>query len=76
MSELVQKVIRVPENDARWFEETYPAYGSWTWFIQTVLRHFREAHETSPDDIVSQAARRTLEDSGENHARRADTPDK
>lgn len=57
------KVIRLPKDDVEWFETTYPAYGSWTWFIRTALHMFRLEHEEVPDDIIKRAIQATVEES-------------
>jgi len=49
---MVIKRVKIPEDDAEWFENTYPMYGSWTWFVQTCLAKFRDAHETTPEELV------------------------
>ena len=53
----VQKVVRVPIEDAEWFEEHYPMYGSWAWLVQTSLSNFRSLHETGPNDVLMEAVR-------------------
>lgn len=49
---LVQKVLSIPADDARWFEENYSEYGAWTWWVRTSLRTFRELHETTPVELI------------------------
>ena len=49
---MVIKRVKIPEDDADWFESTYPMYGAWTWFIQTSLAKFRETHETTPEELI------------------------
>lgn len=52
---LVQKVLSVPKDDAQWFEENYPDYGAWTWWVRESLRKFRELHEITPREIMNEA---------------------
>ena len=49
---MVIKRVKIPEDDADWFENTYPQYGSWTWFVQTCLAKFRAAHDTTPEELI------------------------
>lgn len=51
----VQKVVRIPVEDAEWFDEHYPMYGSWAWLIQSSLANFRALHEFSADDLLVEA---------------------
>lgn len=53
----VQKVVRVPIEDAEWFDEHYPMYGSWSWLVQSTLSNFRALHETGPSDTLLDAVR-------------------
>lgn len=41
----VQKVVRIPIDDAEWFDENYPMYGAWSWLVQTTLGNFRALHD-------------------------------
>jgi hypothetical protein len=56
----VQKVVRIPVEDAEWFDENYPMYGSWAWLIQTSLANFRALHEFSANDLLSEAVKATV----------------
>ena len=49
---MVIKRVKIPEDDADWFENTYPMYGAWTWFVQSCLAKFREAHDTTPEELI------------------------
>lgn len=62
MTGTVQKVVRIEKDDHDWFEENYPHYGSWTWFIRTTLKHFRELHEQSPAELLREAVGQTAEE--------------
>lgn len=55
--EFTKKLIKVPAEDAEWFEEFYPQYGAWTWFVQAALSHFRDLHEIKADDIIADAVK-------------------
>ncbi len=41
-----QKVVRIPIEDAEWFDEVYPIYGAWSWLVQSTLANFRDLHDT------------------------------
>jgi hypothetical protein len=58
----VFKRVKIPEDDYEWFQETYPMYGAWTWFIQTSLAKFRESHAASPDELVELGLRALREE--------------
>ena len=60
MPEYVRKVVKVPAGDAEWFERAYQQYGAWTWFVQSALANFREAHEITPEEVVASAVRELL----------------
>lgn len=49
---MTTKRVTIPEDDAEWFDSTYPQYGAWTWFVQTALAKFRAAHETTPEELI------------------------
>lgn len=51
----VKKTIKVPVEDAEWFEQTYQGYGDWTWFVRAALHRFRELHEITPNDLINEA---------------------
>ncbi len=56
----VQKVVRIPVEDAEWFDDHYPMYGSWAWLCQTTLSNFRALHEGSPGDFLAEAVKATV----------------
>lgn len=49
---MVIKRVKIPEDDADWFETTYPQYGAWTWFVQTCLAKFRAVHSVTPEELI------------------------
>lgn len=53
------KILKVPADDAAWFEETFPMYGAWTWFMQSALRNLRELHqkEQGPEPMMKESIR-------------------
>lgn len=61
----VVKRIRIPEDDADWFDKTYPMYGAWTWFIQAALAKFRQYHielSVNPEDLIDASVPKKLEE--------------
>jgi hypothetical protein len=67
----VQKVVRIPVDDAEWFDENYPMYGAWSWLVQSTLSNFRALHddggpvETLLDAVKASAVQKASEASEE-----------
>lgn len=55
--EMITRRTQIPKDDAEWFEEMYPMYGGWTWFIGACLAAFRARHiiDTGPQAIINEA---------------------
>ena len=60
--EKVTRRSKVPLSDAEWFDETYPAYGSWSWLIEITLASFRAQHTVTPEDMINIATRQAYEE--------------
>lgn len=54
--EMITRRTQIPKDDAEWFEEMYPMYGAWTWFIGACLAAFRARHSIDPQDIIDAAS--------------------
>lgn len=54
-SALVRKLVELPSDDARWFEEHYPN-GSFSWLLSGLLHEFRLTHKATPKDYMTIAA--------------------
>lgn len=55
--EMRKLTVEVPADDLEWLEEHYPETGVKSWFVRRALRRFRELHEVTPDDLISDAVR-------------------
>lgn len=54
--ETVKKIVAIPSEDAEWFDEMYPQYGAWSWFIREALKRFRELRgDDLTDDLIGDA---------------------
>lgn len=60
MSNLINCPARVDKDDLEWFRKNYP-HGSWSWFVRTSLRYFRELHSHDPSSILKEAVIQTEE---------------
>ena len=68
MTDALDRVTRrstVLRSDAEWFDATYPAYGSWTWFVEAALTSFREQHTVTPQDMIDIATAHIREDASD-----------
>jgi hypothetical protein len=63
---MINRTIQLDEDDANWFNETYPK-GSFNWLFNMLLKEFRRVHSTTPQDYAAIGARelkKRLEDNG------------
>lgn len=56
----VRRSVSVSKSLISRFEEIYPQHGAFTWFINSALEHFVEAHEITPSDRVREAVTTAL----------------
>lgn len=53
--------VLIDREDAEWFDKHYPSHGSWTWFVRSSLKKFRELHGTeTPEDLIELGMRELL----------------
>lgn len=64
-SEIVTRRSKVSLSDAEWFDETYPMYGSWSWFVATALISFRAQHTVTPEDMIDISTRHAYEEAND-----------
>ncbi len=52
----VRKFIELDREDAEWFNSTYPN-GQFSWILTMLLKKFREAHATTPEQYATAGAK-------------------
>lgn len=52
-----RKIVDIPTDDVEWFDEMYPQYGAWAWFVREAVKRFRavRGEERPPGDVVEDA---------------------
>ncbi len=66
MSGTIDKYVSIDEENAKWFNETYPK-GSFGWLFNMLLAEFRQAHTMTPQDygaIGARTLKKKLEENG------------
>ncbi len=61
MVRTIRKKVELDEDNARWFEETYPG-GSYSWLFDLFLAKFRDLHTNHTPAMVVKTAAQTVKE--------------